>query len=251
MFKRVIPVLLLSGRGLVKTQRFAQPKYVGDPINAVRIFSEKEADELVFLDIDASKKNQDPDVGLIKDIASEAYMPFAYGGGIRTLAQAELILKNGAEKVVLNELLLTRPELVSQFIQAFGAASVVGCVNVKKDAQANYRLYSYRQAGVLDTPLSEHLGLCRELGLGEILLQSVDCDGQMQGYDLQLIQRVRAEIDAPLVALGGAGKLPDLSAALAAGADAAAAGSLFTFYGKYRAVLITYPSHQEIRGLTP
>ncbi|MBS2034806.1 imidazole glycerol phosphate synthase subunit HisF [bacterium] len=250
MLKRVIPVLLLSNRGLVKTQKFGSPKYVGDPINAVKIFSEKEADELVFLDINASKNGTEPDYALVKDIASEAYMPFAYGGGITDLGHADKILKNGAEKVVLNEALFSHPELASQLIQEFGASTVVGCVNVKKDPRGEYGVYSHKDSKIRSESLVEHLKRCADLGLGEIILQSVDQDGLMQGYDSRLISLARPYVNAPLVALGGAGKLPDITSALAAGADAAAAGSLFTFYGKYRAVLITYPSYQEIRALT-
>lgn len=246
MFKRVIPVLLLSGRGLVKTRQFAQPKYVGDPINAVKIFSEKEADELVFLDIDASRQGRQPDLALIKDISSEAYMPFAYGGGVKTVAQAEGILKNGAEKLVLNDLLLTHPELVAEFVLEFGSSALVACVNVKKDAQGVYRLYCYREGKTVAQTLSDHLRRCQDLGVGEVILQSVDEDGSMQGYDTRLISQVRPQVQVPMVALGGAGRLPDLRAALEAGADAAAAGSLFTFYGKYRAVLLTYPSSEEM-----
>jgi cyclase len=250
MLKRVIPVLLLSNRGLVKTQKFGSPKYVGDPINAVKIFSEKEADELVFLDINASKNGAEPDFALVKDIASEAYMPFAYGGGITNLSQADKILKNGAEKVVLNEALFSHPELAAQLIQEFGASTVVGCVNVKKDSRGEYGLYSHKEARIRPEPLITHLALCAELGLGEVILQSVDQDGLMQGYDTKLLSFARPHVKVPLVALGGAGKLSDITAALHSGADAAAAGSLFTFYGKYRAVLITYPSYQEIRELT-
>lgn len=242
-------MLLLSGRGLVKTQRFHNPKYIGDPINAVKIFSEKEADELVFLDIQASRKNQAPDFNLIKDIASEAYMPFSYGGGINSLGYAEKILKNGAEKIVLNNVLLSNPGLASEMILEFGASSVVACVDVKKNIFGKYRVYSYVQEKTIDMDFGDYLKMCEDIGFGEIIIQSVDLDGFMKGYDKDLILKARENISAPLVALGSAGSLEDMRDILNIGADAAAAGSLFTFYGKYRAVLITYPNYNEIREM--
>lgn len=247
MLKRVIPVLLLSGRGLVKTQKFGSPKYVGDPINAVKIFSEKEADEIVFLDIEATRLKRDPDFNLIRDISSEAYMPFAYGGGVHSLAQAERILRNGAEKIVLTSVLLSNPGLARRMIGEFGASTVVTCVDVKKKPCGTYGVYSHVDGKIIPTSLKQHLQICREIGFGEVIVQSVDRDGEMSGYDTALLSSVRPDIDAPLVALGGAGKVLDVRHALGAGADAAAAGSLFTFYGKYRAVLITYPDYNELR----
>ena len=249
MLKRIIPVLLLSNRGLIKTQQFQDPKYIGDPINAVKIFSEKEVDELVFLDIHASKRNQDPDFDLIKDIASESYMPFSYGGGIKSLSQAEKILKNGAEKIIINNSFLFNHALASEMISAFGSSSVVACIDVKKNILGKYKVYSHVQEKSIDKDLKDCLEMSENIGFGEVIVQSVDFDGCMRGYDKNLILKVRESISAPLVALGGAGSLEDIRDILNAGADAAAAGSLFTFYGKYRAVLITYPEYKEIREL--
>jgi cyclase len=246
VLKRIIPVLLLSDGALVKTQKFADPKYIGDPINAVKIFSEKEADELVFLDISASRAGKEPNYNLVKDIASEAYMPFAYGGGVKSLHHAEAILKQGAEKVIINAALQSHKELPAQLIREFGASSVVACVNAQW-INNRYEAYSYLEKRSLG-PLSDQLSFCREAGFGEVIIQSFDHDGMMGGYDLRLISEARQQIDCPLVALGGAGKLGHLREALEAGADAASAGSLFSFYGKFRAVLITYPEHEEIQS---
>lgn len=247
MLKRIIPVLLLSHHGLVKTQKFLSPKYVGDPINAVKIFSEKEADELVFLDIQASKENKLPDYNLIKDIASEAYMPFSYGGGIKNLACAEKILKNGAEKIVLNNVLFSNRALATKMIAEFGVSTVVACIDVKKNIFGQYKIYSHVQKKTVDIGFEEYLKVCEDIGFGEVIIQNVDQDGLMKGYDVELITKARSYISSPLVALGGAGSLQNIETILHSGADAAAAGSLFTFYGKYRAVLITYPSYNEIK----
>lgn len=249
MLKRIIPVLLLSQRALVKTRQFKDPQYVGDALNAVRIFSEKEADELVFLDIDASKQGREPDFHLIQDVSSEAYMPFSYGGGIKTLQQAERILKNGAEKIIINTAVLSNKTLPAQLIETFGSSSVVFCVDVKKTLLGHYKVYSHVEGQALQLSLKAHLQRCEDSGCGEIILQSVDSDGSMKGYDHSLISHARQHLSAPLVALGGAANLQDIHAVFKAGADAAAAGSLFTFYGKYRAVLLTYPSYRELQEI--
>lgn len=249
MLKRIVPVLLLSGKGLVKTQRFQSPKYVGDAINAVKIFSEKEVDEIVFLDIEASKQNREPDYDLIKSIASEAYMPFAYGGGIKTLEQAEKILSNGAEKIIINRSFFSNPKMISEMIQSFGSQSVAICIDVKKDMFGRHRVYHYFNKKKSSTSLTDFIKHCEAFGFGEIIIQNVDRDGMMKGYDLDLIKLSRLNTELPLVAVGGAGEYDDIQKAFDSGADAAAAGSLFTFYGKYRAVLINYPDNTIIKRI--
>lgn len=249
MLKRIIPVLLLSGKGLVKTKGFKNPKYVGDAINAVRIFSEKEVDEIVFLDIEATKHNNGPDYDLIKSIASEAYMPFAYGGGIKTLKQAEEILKNGAEKIIVNNAFLNETAEVSQMVKEFGSQSVVVCINIKKNLLGNYKIFDYKSGKLLSETMVDHLKKCHEIGFGEVIIQNVDFDGHMTGYDLKLIELARNNISLPLVTLGGAGIYDDFKKAFQMGADAVAGGSVFTFYGKYRAVLINYPDNKQIKRI--
>jgi cyclase len=249
MLKRIIPVLLLSGKGLVKTRGFSDPKYVGDAINAVRIFSEKEVDELVFLDIGATKCNREPNYDLIKAIASEAYMPFAYGGGVKTLRQAEEILKNGAEKIIINNAFLSNNSEISQMVREFGSQSVVICIDVKKNLIGKYKIFDHKTGKTSAESFMDYLKKCHDIGFGEVIIQNVDLEGNMAGYDLKLIELARKNISMPLVILGGAGSYDDLKKAFKAGADAAAAGSLFIFYGKYRAVLITYPDSKQIKRI--
>ena len=249
MLKRVIPVLLLSGKGLIKTERFSNSKYIGDAINAVKIFSEKEVDEIVFMDIEATKQKKEPDYELIKAISSEAYMPFAYGGGVKTLKQAEKILRNGAEKIIINNAFWTNPTEVKNMIREFGSQSVAICINVKKNLLGNYKVFQYTENS-LKGDFIEHLRACNEAGFGEVIVQNVDLDGKMTGYDEKIIQIARNNTNLPLVMLGGAGRIEDLNKALRLGCDAAAAGSLFVFYGKYRAVLINYPHNDQIERFT-
>jgi cyclase len=244
---RVIPCLLLRGRGLVKTVRFRQPKYVGDPINAVKIFNEKEAHELILLDIEATAHGRKPDLGLISEIASECFMPFCYGGGITSVKEVGDILGAGAEKVCVNSGAVERPELVRAIADTVGSQSVVVAMDVKKGADGTYEVFtrSARRATGLE-PVECAVRMA-ELGAGELFVNSIDRDGTMEGYDLDLIRRVVRAVDVPVIACGGAGKLRHLTEAIYdAGASAAAAGSLFVFYGKHRAVLINYPNAEEL-----
>lgn len=242
---RVIPVLLLRNRGLVKTVRFTRSKYVGDPINAVRIFNEKEVDELLFLDIDASRENRDPPYDLLERLATECFMPLSYGGGVRTIEQMRRLFALGIEKVSLNTAAHATPQLVRAAADMFGSSSVVVSIDVKSRAFGGRAVVTHggtRRAKI--DPESFALGMERQ-GAGEILLNSVDRDGTMQGYDLELVRSVSSNVSIPVVACGGASKLSDLAAVIDAGASAAAAGSMFVFHGPHRAVLITYPSYAE------
>ncbi|MBF0253985.1 MAG: imidazole glycerol phosphate synthase subunit HisF [Candidatus Omnitrophica bacterium] len=239
--RRVIPCLLLGEEGLVKTVRFKSPKYVGDPLNAVRIFNEKEADELILLDITATVRSKPPRFELIREVSGECFMPLAYGGGIRSLADMEKIFKCGVEKVVLNTIALEKPELVREAARRFGSQSIVVCVDYRRNFwnRSNART----RHGSRRVNMSE-LEAVRQLaaeGAGEIILQSVDRDGTRTGYDLERIREVSDSVGVPVVALGGAGSAEDLDRALKSGASAAAAGSLFVLHGKHRAVLISYP----------
>jgi cyclase len=246
---RVIPCLLLRNGGLVKTVKFDRSTYVGDPINAVRIFNEKEVDELVFLDIGATPAGAGPNFELLQDIASEAFMPFGYGGGVTTLEQVRRIFATGVEKVVLNTAAAGNPRLVSGAAELAGSSSVVVSIDAKRSWLGQYSVFV--NGGKTDTredPAS-YARRMAELGAGEILLNAIHRDGTMEGYDLELIRRVASAVTIPVVAVGGAGRLADFPAAVACGASAVGAGSLFVFHGKHRAVLITYPPYAELERL--
>lgn len=249
LYNRVIPCLLLQDGGLVKTRRFRRPRYVGDPINAIRIFNEKYVDELVFLDIRASRVGAEPDYDLIGRIAGECFMPLCYGGGIRTLGQARRIVACGVEKIAVNSMAIDRPGLLHELSDEFGASSVVACIDVKRDFFGRERVFhpGRRRTTALD-PVDQARAVVAQ-GAGEIFLNSVDRDGEYCGFDLDRIRRMAQAVNVPIVACGGAGRLEDMRAAIAAGASAAAAGSMFVFYGPHRAVLINYPSYASVREL--
>lgn len=247
--QRVIPALLLSAGGLVKTREFKQPIYVGDPINAIRIFNDKEVDELVFLDISASKEGLEPNYDLIEEFASEAFFPLSYGGGISSLEQAKRILRIGIEKVVLGNTALDNPRLVQEIANFAGSSSVSVCIDVKKNFFGNDVVHSHASLKNFEKNPVYLAEVFQNLGAGEIILQSVDRDGRRTGYDLSLISKVVQKVDIPLVALGGANGLSDFYTAVEAGASAVSAGSYFIFFGKHQAVLITYPDQEEITEL--
>jgi len=247
MFRtRVIPCLLLRGRGLVKTRKFKDPVYVGDPVNAVRIFSEKEADEMVVLDIDASREGREPDYELVAEIAGECFMPMAYGGGIRTLEQVRRLIRSGVEKVVINSAALESTRVITEAAGVFGSQAVVGAVDVKHNLLGKYRVVGKSATAESEHKLEEHVQRLVEAGVGEIFLNSVDRDGTMSGYDIELIRSVSARVPVPVVACGGAGTVEHLVEAVRdGGASAVSAGSMFVFQGRHRAVLIHYP--KEVR----
>jgi len=238
---RVIPCLLLRGNGLVKTRRFRDPVYVGDPVNAVRIFSEKEADEIVVLDIDASREGREPNYELVAEIAGEAFMPVAYGGGVCTLEQMRRLIRSGVEKVVVNSAAVESTSVLSEGAAVFGSQAIVAGIDVKRTLLGGYRVVAKSGTVEVRVGLDEHLARLVAAGAGEIFVNSVDRDGMMGGYDLDLIRKVALRVTVPVVACGGAGKLEHLSEAIRdGGASAVAAGSLFIFHGKHRAVLINY-----------
>lgn len=245
---RVMPCLLLRGHGLVKTRKFKDPVYLGDPVNAVRIFSEKEVDELIVLDIDASKDGREPDYDFIAEIAGESFMPIAYGGGIRTVEQVRRLIRCGVEKVVINTASTLSYDLIRQSAQVFGRQAVVGAIDVKKTLFGAYRVMVQSATVEAKVSLDEHVQNLVTAGVGEVFLNSVDRDGTMQGYDLSLIRRVAQQLRVPLVACGGAGTTEHLAAAVhEGGASAVAAGSMFVFHGRLRAVLLNYPQGLDLR----
>jgi imidazole glycerol-phosphate synthase subunit HisF len=246
---RVIPCLLLQNRGLVKTVRFKDPVYVGDPINAVKIFNDKEVDELIFLDITASAEKRRPAFDYLKDVASESFMPFGYGGGIRSVDDIKTILGSGIEKVSINAYALENPNFIREAADRFGSQSIVVSIDVKKNLLDRYEIYAARGQKRTRLDPVKFAAEAAGLGAGEILLNSIDRDGRMNGYDLELIRRVSSEVDVPVIACGGAGSVQDLvDAVKKGGASASAAGSLFVFHGRHRAVLINYPAYADLKA---
>lgn len=248
---RIIPCLLVHNRGLVKTVNFSKPKYVGDPINAVKIFNEKEVDELIVLDIDATVQGREPDFEMIKNLAAECRMPLCYGGGVKTVSQAKRIINLGAEKVALSASVLENPLLVSEISEAVGKQSVIVILDVKKKGLfGQYELFTHNGTISTGESPSDFAVEIEKLGVGEIVINSIDNDGLMKGYDMKLIQSIREAVSVPITALGGAGNLSDIKNLINKfGIMGAAAGSLFVFKGVYKAVLINYPKQAEIREL--
>lgn len=246
---RCIPVLLLKDGALVKTVQFQNPRYIGDPLNAVRIFNEKEVDELVFLDIDASVKGTPIPFKLLKEIAEECFMPLSYGGGIKTIEDIRKIIQIGIEKVIIGSEIFENPEFLKQAISEFGSSSICVSLDVKKTSSGEYRLWtkSGRKATDLDpVSFSQELD---QIGVGEILIHSIDREGTRSGYDLELIQAIRKVVKIPIIASGGAGTFDHLCQAIENGATAVAAGSMFVFHGKHQAVLISYPDLTSLKRI--
>lgn len=247
---RVIPCLLLKGQGLVKTVKYKDPKYIGDPINAIKIFNDKEIDELMLLDITASVEGRGPSFDIIRDVASECFMPLAYGGGIGHLEDMRRVLAMGVEKVVINTAAVGSPELIREAAQEFGSQAVVVSIDVKKRLFGGYEVMSARgtrKTGFDPVSFAKHVV---ELGAGELLISAIDRDGTQQGYDLELISQVTSAVNVPVIAIGGARNVEDFMLASGkSGAAAVAAGSMFVFTGPHRAVLITYPTKEELRPL--
>lgn len=240
---RITPCLLIRNGGLVKTVQFTDDKYVGDPINAVKIFNEKEADELIVLDIDASARGAAPNVKLIAQFAVECRMPLCYGGGIKSVDQARTIISLGVEKVAISSAAVENPELISAIADAVGSQSVVVVFDVARQPRGtDYEVRIHNASMNTGTLAAQAIGRAESLGAGEILVNSIDHDGTMKGYDLTLAKRVREATRLPMTVLGGAGSLADVGKLISTcGVVGAAAGSLFVFKGPYRAVLINYP----------
>jgi len=245
--KRIIPCLLLRGRGFVKTRRFKDPVYLGDCFNTVRLFNEKEADELLVLDIDATPAGRPPDFALLHDLAGECFMPVAYGGGVRALEDMRRLFKAGFEKVSVNTAAMVDPGLVQAAAREFGSQSVIVAIDYRRRMLGRCEVYvrGGRQGTGMD-PLAV-ARRAADMGAGEIILNSIDRDGTMAGYDLEVLRQVTDAVSVPVVASGGAGSLRDFHEAIhRGGASAAAAGSFFVFVGKRRGVLITYPGRGEL-----
>jgi imidazole glycerol-phosphate synthase subunit HisF len=240
--KRIIPVLLIHQGGLVKSKKFKDYTYVGDPINAVRIFNDKEVDEIVILDIDASKKGQTPNYVMIADITGEAFMPLAYGGGITTLEQTEKLFYSGIEKVILNTVLHSYGgfSLVDSIAKQYGNQSVIASIDVKDSLFGKKQLYTYSNGKTIKTSIVDFAKQCEDAGVGEIMLNSVSRDGLYAGYDLELLHQVAASVSVPVIICGGASSKQDFALAEEKGASAMAAGSMFVLKRPHNAVLISY-----------
>ena len=243
---RVIPVLLMKNAGLYKGVKFKNHKYVGDPINTVKIFNDKEVDELVIFDIEASKLNKPINFELLENIASEAFMPIAYGGGIKTLDDAQKLFSLGIEKVVLNTSAIENFDLIKKLVESYGSQSVVFCLDIKKSFFGKYEAYSYSGSKKVKMLPAELAKKMQDLGIGELIINSIDNDGVMQGYDLAIIKEIANQLTIPVIACGGAGYLEDFNKAKEVGAHGCAAGSMFVYNGIHKAVLISYPKYEKL-----
>ena len=243
---RIIPSLLIHDNGLVKTVNFKNPKYVGDPINAVKIFNEKAVDELAVFDIDATVLGKEPNYSLIERLASQSMMPLCYGGGVKTVEQAQRIFSLGIEKIALSSAVLHNPKLITEISERVGAQSVIVVLDVKKKLLGGYEVYTHNGKKATGVNPFKFVEEAQKLGAGEIVINSIDKDGVMKGYDLDLIAKVREKISLPMTVLGGAGSLDDIEKVIDQhGVIGVAAGSLFVFKGPYKAVLINYPTQLE------
>jgi cyclase len=243
---RVVPCLLLKDKGLYKTTQFKEPRYLGDPINTLRLFNDKEVDEIVLLDISASTNNKEPNIDYLKRVVAECFMPICYGGGISTLKQVETLYKVGIEKVSFNTALSTKPELIKEAAKNFGSQSIVASIDFKKNILGSYSVYVKSGKEKVKYNPIEYAKRAEDLGAGEILLTSIDNEGMMKGYDYNIIEKISSAVSIPVIANGGAENLPDCVKAVNSGASAAAAGSLFVYYGNRKAVLVNYPTQDEL-----
>jgi cyclase len=241
---RVIPVLLLQNQGLVKTEKFKKPTYIGDPINAVQIFNDLKADEIVFLDIDASKNKTTIDLNFVKEVGEEANMPFTVGGGIRSLDAIRAIISAGAERVIIGNYALENPNFIKEASNTFGSSTISVCIDVKKNLFGKQKVYSLNGKKSWDYTPVHFAKLMEEMGAGELVVQSIDLDGCMKGYDLSLLKSISEAVKIPVIALGGAGSKQDLNAAFHESfVSGVAAGSLFVYQNTSKGVLINYPEN--------
>lgn len=239
---RIIPVLLLHKGGLYKTAQFKNAAYIGDPVNTVRIFNEKEADELVILDYRASKDGYKIDLHKIEEISGEAFMPMAYGGGIASFDDAKKIFDAGYEKIVLNSILFAKPGLVKEIAAVYGAQAVIGSIDAKKNIFGKYKIFSHSGTKNTGHDPVEWAQQLEQMGVGEIMLNCIDRDGSWAGYEESLVEKVSRAVSVPLIACGGAGNMDHMKAAVKAGASAVAAGSMFVYQKKGMGVLISFPA---------
>ncbi|MFT7155113.1 MAG: cyclase [Parvicella sp.] len=250
LIPRIIPCLLLQDGGLVKTVKFKNPKYIGDPINAVKIFNDKEADELIFIDIDASKFNREPDYEVIKDIAQEAFMPLSYGGGIKNLIQIEKVLRVGVEKVVINSASLTGYDLIRNAAKEFGNSTIISAIDFKRSLFGKECVFNHVSSKTLKLNYFDHMKACEDAGAGELFINSVDRDGTFLGYDVKLLSELAEAVNIPVIACGGAGSVEQMVTLVKnTEISSSAAGSIFVFQGPHKAILIKYPERKLLEEL--
>lgn len=247
---RVIPVLLLKNKGLVKSVKFKDYRYVGDPINAVRIFNEKEVDELMFLDIEASKTGHAPRLDVLQQIASECFMPLGYGGGVSTIDHIKSLIQCGIEKISINSAALDKLDFIKSACDQFGSSTIVGAIDVKKNLWGKYHVFNHKSNKILERDPLAFAESLQKAGVGELFINIVDRDGIMEGFDFEFIKKITAAIDVPVIACGGCGSIKDIDQVINySNASAAAAGSFFVFHGKHKAVLITYPEYGVLENM--
>lgn len=250
LIARVIPSLLLKKNGLVKSVKFRKHRYVGDPINAIRIFNEKEVDELIFLDITATTEKRKPPFNIIRQIASECFMPVCYGGGIKEIDDIRKTLGIGIEKVSIGSFSVEKPQFIREAAEVFGSQSIVVCIDVKRDFFGNYEVVTHNGKKKWGLDPVSHAVQMEKMGAGELLVNSVDRDGIMKGYDIALVKKITSSVSIPVIACGGAGSLGHIRDVIKDGAaSSACAGSLFVFLGKQRAILINYPERKELETI--
>ncbi len=249
-YKRVIPFLLITKDGLVKTTNFKNKRYIGDPINAVKIFNEKYADELAILDIDASKKGHEINFDFINQIISEAFMPISYGGGIKNIKDIERLFKIGVEKICLNSIVFENIEVIKEAIDIFGSQSIICSLDLKKNLFGKYYAFSHSGTKKQKITIKNLIKKVKDLGFGELIVNDINFEGKMKGYNLELIKEFSENLEIPVVALGGAGNYNDLKDAISIGASAVGVGSMFVYHGPLKAVLISYLSQEEIFELS-
>lgn len=247
--RRIIPCLLISGKKLIKTVKFSNPKYVGDPINAVKIFNDKEVDEIIILDIDATEKKAGPQFEFLQEVITESFVPLSYGGGVKDLQQIDKLLLMGIEKVCINSANQQGLELITSAAEKHGAQSIVGVIDVKQTFFGKKKVYFKNTKTSLDESIESYAKRLQAAGAGEILLNFVDKDGSYEGYDFEMIEKISSKLEVPLVVLGGASNEQDFSKAFSLGASAVCAGSLFVFHGPHRAVLINYPERKTVEKI--
>jgi imidazole glycerol-phosphate synthase subunit HisF len=245
--KRIIPCLLYNGNGLVKTIKFKDPSYVGDPINAIKIYNEKEVDELIVIDINASKQKRKPDFSKIADMAGEAFMPFAYGGGVKTFEDFARLYKSGVEKVIINSLVQEDPSTIKKVVDQYGSQAVVGCIDYKKTLFGGKQPFSYIGNKIKYDLASYANYLANEIGVGELMIQSADRDGTWEGYDTEITEQLVNTVEIPVIACGGCGNIEDLKTVLyKCNANAAAVGSMAVYSKKGMGVLINFPDREKV-----
>lgn len=244
---RAIPCLLLKDQGLVKTVKFGSPTYIGDPINAVKIYNEKEVDELIFLDITATNEGREPNYQLIEKIAQECFMPFSYGGGIKTIESIKRLMRSGVEKVILNTTSHEDPEFVRKAARSFGSSTIIAAIDIRRNLWGKYRRFIRSGKRRVKGDVVEIARSLEEMGAGELFINSIDRDGTMVGYDLEIISRITSSVGIPVIACGGAGNLSHIKELIqTTGVSAAAAGSIFVYHGRIKGVLINYPKRSEL-----